>query len=76
MIGSQTRVNRLKSKAYKGFLFYLNPDEPVYLSSLAKIQHDEHGGFLSGGFCLGGFLSGGFLLGGLCPGVFVRGVLS
>ena len=33
-------MNRLKSKACKGFLFYLNHDDLVYLSSsLAKIQH-------------------------------------
>ena len=31
-------MNRLKSKACKGFLFYLNHDELVYFSFLAKIQ--------------------------------------
>ena len=31
-------MNRLKSKACKGFLFNLNHDELVYFSSLAKIQ--------------------------------------
>ena len=32
------RVNRLKSEACKGFLFYLDHDELVYFSSLAKSQ--------------------------------------
>ena len=31
-------MNRLKSKACEGFLFYLNHDELVYFSFLAKIQ--------------------------------------
>ena len=32
-------MNRLKSKACEGFLFYLNHDELVCFSFLAKIQH-------------------------------------
>ena len=31
-------MNRLKSKACEGFLFYLYHDELVYFSFLAKIQ--------------------------------------
>ena len=31
-------MNRLKSKACEGFLFYLNHEELVYFSFLAKIQ--------------------------------------
>ena len=31
-------MNRLKSKACEGFLFYLNHDELIYFSFLAKIQ--------------------------------------
>ena len=31
-------MNRLKSKACEGFLFYLNHNELVYFSFLAKIQ--------------------------------------
>ena len=31
-------MNRLKFKACEGFLFYLNHDELVYFSFLAKIQ--------------------------------------
>ena len=31
-------MNRLKSKACEGFLFYLNLDELVHFSFLAKIQ--------------------------------------
>ena len=32
-------MNRLKSKACKGFLFYLNHNELVYFSFVAKIQY-------------------------------------